>query len=215
LRPARSPAPAHRLPASPFNGAPVDPACLAALDEAARLCAAMGHLLDDDAPDFSDVDLASALGLLSAAFTAQRIFAYAARAGIADPLDRIEPGRAATIRAGMDRPAWALVAAINDVREIGRRYARYFAGHDVILSPTTATAQLPLGWLASGAADVVEIGRRAGAHAPYNAAGAPAMSVPFAQHGKPVGAQFAAAYGREDLLFGLTGAIERAKLWRS
>jgi Asp-tRNA(Asn)/Glu-tRNA(Gln) amidotransferase A subunit family amidase len=203
----------------PFNGASVAPACLAALDEAARLCAAMGHVLDDDAPDFSDVDLPSALGLLSAAFTAERIFAYAARAGIADPLDRIEPGHAAAIRAGMDRPAWALVEAMKVVREIGRRYARYFAGHDVILSPTTATAALPLGWLASDAADVAEIGRRTGAHAPftapYNAAGAPAMSVPFAQDGKPVGVQFAAAYGREDLLFSLAGAIERAKPWRS
>jgi Asp-tRNA(Asn)/Glu-tRNA(Gln) amidotransferase A subunit family amidase len=202
----------------PFNGVEVEPACLAALDEAARLCEAMGHIVDDDAPDFSDVDLPSALGLLSAAFTAERVFAYAARAGVADPLDRIEPGHAAAIRAGMDRPAWAFVEAMNVMREIGRRYARYFAAHDVILSPTTATAELPLGWLASSAADFVEIGRRAGAHAPftapYNAAGAPAMSVPFAQGGKPVGVQFAAAFGREDVLFSLAGAIERAKPWR-
>jgi Asp-tRNA(Asn)/Glu-tRNA(Gln) amidotransferase A subunit family amidase len=201
----------------PFNGAAVDPACLAAVEEAARLCEAMGHHVDDAAPDFSDVDLAGALGLLSAAFTADRIFAYAAGAGVADPLERIEPGHAEALRAGMNRPAHELVAAIHVVREIGRRYARYFEARDVILSPVTATAALPLGWLASGAADCAEIGRRAAAHAPftapYNAAGTPAMSVPFAQGGKPVGVQFAAGYGREDLLFGLAGAIERARPW--
>ena len=202
----------------PFNGADVDQACLDALEEAVRLCTAMGHIVDDDAPDVSDVDLGAALGLLSAAFTADRIADYAARAGIADPLSRIEPGHAAAIRARMDRPASEMAAALNVVREVGRRYARYFEGHDVIVSPVTATSELPLGWLASGAAGFEEIARRAGAHAPftqpYNAAGAPAMSVPFAQSGKPVGVQFAAAYGREDWLFSLAGAIERAKPWR-
>jgi amidase len=199
----------------PFNGAAVEPACLDALEEAARLCEAMGHVVDDDAPDFSDIDLGRALSLLSAAFTADRIAGYAARAGVADPLNLIEPGHADALRSRMNRPASEMAAAFNVVREIGRRYARNFEVHDVIVSPVTATAELPLGWLASNAADFEEIDRRAGAHAPftppYNAAGAPAMSVPFAQAGKPVGVQFAAAFGREDLLFSLAGAIERAK----
>jgi amidase len=201
----------------PFNGVVVEPVCLNALEEAARLCEAMGHVLDEDAPDYSDVDLGGALRLLSAAFTFDRIAAFAARARIADPLSLIEPGHADALRSRMNRPASAVVAALDVVREIGRRYDRYFEGHDVIISPVTATAELPLGWLSSDAADFEEIGRRAGAHAPftapYNAAGAPAMSMPFAQGGKPVGVQFAAAFGREDLLFSLAGAIERAKPW--
>ena len=201
----------------PFNGAAVEPACLAAVDEAARLCEAMGHIVDDDAPDFSDVELSPALALLSSAFTAERVFAFAALAGRSDPLDKIEPGHAASIRSRMNRPAWQVVEAMNVVREIGRRYARYFETHDIILSPTTATAELPLRWLASSE-DFAEIGRRAGAHAPftapYNAAGVPAMSVPFWRDSKPIGVQFAAAVGREDVLFSLAGAIERAKPWR-
>jgi Asp-tRNA(Asn)/Glu-tRNA(Gln) amidotransferase A subunit family amidase len=196
----------------PFNGAVVEQACLDAVDEAARLCEAMGHVVDEEAPDFSDMDIDAARGFLGAAFTADRIRTYAAGAGIADPFALIEPGHAAFIRAHMDRPAEALVAAMNTVREVGRRYERYFLGHDAILSPVTATAELPLGWLTSDGD-----GRRAGAHAPftapYNAAGVPAMSVPFAQGGMPVGVQFAAAFGREDLLFGLAGQIERAKPW--
>ena len=146
----------------------------------------------------------------------ESIDAYAKRTGLSDPLDNIEPGHAAAIRSRLNRPAWELVEAMNVVREIGRRYARYFKRRDFILSPTTATAELPLGWLASNE-DFAETGRRAAAHAPftapYNAAGAPAMSVPFFQNGKPIGVQFAAAVGREGLLFSLAGAIERAKPW--
>ena len=201
----------------PFNGARVEPACLAALEDAAHLCEAMGHDIDDDAPEFSDIELPAALALLSSAFTAERIFGYAARAGVADPLAYVEPGHADALRAHMNRPAHEFVAAMHVVREVGRRYAGYFEHRDVILSPVTATSELPLGWLASNAADFAEIGRRAAAHAPftapYNAAGAPAMSVPFAQGGKPIGVQFAAAFGREDVLFGLAGAVERARPW--
>jgi amidase len=202
----------------PFNGVPVDAICLDAVDEAARLCEAMGHAVDDDAPDFSDVPLGMALGCLSAAYTTDRVFTYGAKKGIADPLSLVEPGHAEYLRSRMNTPATELIAAFRVVREMGRRYSTYFQTHDVILSPVTATAELPLGWLRSDAADFEEISRRSGLHgpftAPYNSAGAPAMSVPFAQGGKPAGVHFAAAYGREDILFSLAGAIERAKPWR-
>lgn len=215
---AEDPAPLRiALQRAPFNGAPVDPLCAAALEEAAALCEAMGHHVEEAAPPIDFNALGAALGLLSGAFTAERIVAHAARAGIADPFDRIEPGHAAFLRATKDRPAQDAVAALDTVRETGRRYAAFMGRWDVILSPVTATPRLPLGWLASGAADFEEIGRRAGLHAPftapYNAAGMPAMSLPFAQGGEPVGVQFAADVGREDTLFRLAGAIERARPW--
>lgn len=202
----------------PFNGAPVDPACLAALDAAAALCADMGHVVEEAAPEIAAEALDRALALLSGAFTAERVAAYGAAAGVADPLSRIEPGHADYLRAMRNRPATEVVAALGTVREVGRRHARFFGAWDVLMSPVTATPTLPLGWLASDAAGFEEIGRRAGLHAPFtapcNAAGIPAMSVPFAEPGAmPVGVQFAAAFGREDLLFRLAGAIERARPW--
>lgn len=56
------------------------------------------------------------------------------------------------------------------------------------------------------------------AHAPFtfpiNAAGCPAMSVPWSiDDDTPTGVQMTAALGREDLLFGLAGQIERARPW--
>ncbi|MDX7951305.1 amidase [Lichenihabitans sp. Uapishka_5] len=199
----------------PFNGASVDPLCLAAVEEAARLCEDLGHHVEDGAPDLSGLDVGDAAGLLSGAFTAERISAFAAQNGIADPLAQLEPLHAAHVRAAMVRSAPDLVAALATMRAVERRVAAFFTRADLILSPVIATPSLPLGWLSS--ADPAERDRRAAAHAPfttvYNRAGVPAMSVPFAQGRTPVGVQFAAALGREDLLFGLAGAIERARPW--
>jgi len=204
------------LQEQPFNGTAVDPACRAALAEAARLMEAMGHIVECATPDLSDLAFGPATALLAGAFTDEKIEALSKAAGIVDPLRLLEPAHAAFVAQSRAHSAKDMVAALEVTRAVARRYAQFFESWDILLSPTTATAQLPLGWLGP---DVPrdEIAQRAAAHAPfmapYNLAGAPAMSVPFPQQGKPVGVQFAAAFGREDLLFSLAGSIERAKPW--
>jgi amidase len=49
----------------------------------------------------------------------------------------------------------------------------------------------------------------------HNVAGTPAMSAPLgtSQDGLPIGSQFAAAKGREDLLYALAYELEAAQPW--
>lgn len=49
----------------------------------------------------------------------------------------------------------------------------------------------------------------------HNVAGTPAMSLPLgmSQNGLPIGSQFAAAEGREDLLYALAYELEAARPW--
>lgn len=97
-----------------------------------------------------------------------------------------------------------------------RRMASWWdGGFDVLVSPVLPHAATPLGLFGEpgGLRRSVEIL----CFTPqFNTTGQPAMSVPLGAtpDGLPVGVQFAAAYGREDLLFQLAGQLERARPWR-
>ncbi len=88
-------------------------------------------------------------------------------------------------------------------------FAELFENVDVLLSPTTPTTAFALGTRTSDplrmyAADVLTT--------PASLAGLPAISIPAGhdEAGLPIGIQAVAAVGREDLLFRVAGALERA-----
>ena len=137
--------------------------------------------------------------------------------GLGDPLPLLEPVHAAWVEEGRRVGGPDLARALAAVQAVGRAYSAFFERYDVILSPVIATPVLPLGLLYGDHGDLDRQVARFEAHAPftfpYNAAGCPAMSVPFDRGGRSLGVQFAAAVGREDLLFALAGQIERARPW--
>jgi amidase len=93
-------------------------------------------------------------------------------------------------------------------------------GFDVLVTPTTTQPPPRLGVMAPDA-DLDQLSSLVGALtrlvAPFNATGQPAISLPlhWTPDGLPVGVQFVAAYGREDLLFRLAAQLEAAQPWQA
>jgi len=199
---------------SAFDGVDVEPVCREAAEETARLCALFGHLVEEAAPRFDGAAFSSAAQLLAGVLTASFVDEFAARNAIGEPLALIEPINAALIEGARRAAPIAVVRAQATIHAVARVYADFFARYDVILSPTIAAETLKIGWL-FGRASRPRSSRGALANlwaftSPYNAAGCPAMSLPFSPPNarRPVGVQFAAALGREDILFALAGQLE-------
>ncbi|WP_344019764.1 amidase [Streptomyces luteireticuli] len=134
----------------------------------------------------------------------------------------LEPVVLACYASGQQVTGTEFIAALSLRNVVSRSLARHFETYDVILTPTMPDVAVPLGTYALGADDLDSLGwvdrlfDRSPYTAAFNVAGTPAMSVPLAYDpgtGLPVGLQFAAGYGREDILFRLAGQLEQACPW--
>ncbi len=134
----------------------------------------------------------------------------------------LEPVTLAGYRYGRQVGAAEFVTALSMRNRVARSLAAFFGSFDVLLTPTVPELPLPLGTYAEGASALDGLGwvERVFDRSPFtvafNVAGTPAMSVPAGSDpgtGLPIGMQFAAGYGREDLLFRLAGQLERAAPW--
>jgi amidase len=98
--------------------------------------------------------------------------------------------------------------------------ARFFAEHDIMLTPTMCSPPTELGVqsLSNPDADAFFIAtkRSIGFTSLFNATGNPAMSVPlhWTASGLPVGVQFVAPFGDEATLFRLAAQLEIARPWK-
>lgn len=199
------------------NGAAIHPDCVEATLKAARLCEALGHHVEDAAPQFDVEAVAQAFAHVFQA----NVMANVGRAtgGRLPDEGQVEPLTLALARRGLEISAPAYIASLQTLQRESRRIARFHEEFDVWLTPTLATPPPPIGRFDSDITDVDLWLERLMGFIPFtylaNVTGQPAMSVPLAMSGDglPVGCHFAARYGEEDLLFALAGQIERAAPW--
>lgn len=195
-----------------------------ALASTARLLESLGHRVEEAKAglgvDWEEFVLASARQWT--ANLAASIDELAAALGRPIDSSTLEPPVLASYHYGQRVGGVQFVAALAIRNRVARSLARYFDGHDVLLTPTLPELPVPLGTHAEGAAALDGLGwlRRLFDLSPFtavfNVAGTPAMSVPVtadAGTGLPIGMQFAAGYGREGLLFRLAGQLEQASPW--
>ncbi|MFC7896946.1 amidase [Streptomyces sp. NPDC057381] len=195
-----------------------------ALSRTVRLLESLGHEVEEAevglGVDWEDFLVANARQW-TANLTAS-VDELAAATGRSVNASTLEEPILASYRYGQEVTAAEFVTALATRNKVARALARYFAGYDMLLTPTLPELPVLLGTHAEGAGRLDGLGwlRRLFDISPFtavfNVAGTPAMSVPVtadAASGLPVGMQFAAGYGREDSLFRLAGQLEQAGPW--
>ena len=199
--------------------AQVHPDCVAAVRDAAALCADLGHEVLEATPAVDGQIVAQAFITLWSAGCAWTVDDWALRSGRTPTPDLFEPLTWALQETGRQRSASAYLLALQDLQRLSRDAARFFVDYDVWLTPTLAEPPVPLGTFDSPPENPLQGLLRAGAYVPFtpicNITGQPAMSVPLYWNGDglPVGSHFIARFGDEATLFRLAAQLEQARPW--
>jgi amidase len=200
------------------SGAPVHADCLAAVQDAARLAASLGHVVEEATPALDNDRVTNAFITLWSAGCAWGIDDWARRTGRTPSPADFEPLTTVLAEMGRRRSAPDLLLALQDLQAVSRTVAAFFTKHDVWLTPTLAEPPLPLGSF-EDPDDVFHGMRRAAAFVPFtpiaNATGQPAMSLPlfWSSDGLPIGTHWIGRFGDEATLFRLAAQLEAARPW--
>ncbi|MGW4030049.1 amidase [Streptomyces sp. NPDC004838] len=203
------------------TGSPVHPDCVAAVEDAARLCESLGHHVEEGTPRLDAAAIA-------------KPFTTVSSVGLAWDIARLErvTGKRATEK-DFEAGTWAMIEsgrsattslneyfdALAELQTLCDRLAAFQEPYDVWLTPTAGAPAPPLGSFASPPDDPTRGMRASAAFLPFtmliNITGQPAMSVPLHWNaaGVPIGTHFVGPYGDEGLLYRLAAQLEAARPW--
>lgn len=200
-------------------GTPVDPECVAAVREAAKLCESLGHHVKEAAPKIDHAVLGRAVFTMISASIAADLRAREAATGIVAGPEMIETVTRAFYDMGTKTTGVDFAQANNDLQAAAASVAEFMNKFDILLSPTLASPPVKLGILGLSPADLNSYYKAVTEFGPFSAlfnqTGQPSMSVPLAMSKSrlPIGVMFSARYGEEATLFRLAGQLERAAPW--
>ena len=202
-----------------MNGCDVHSDCVAAAENAAKLCESLGHDVEIAAPD---VDWEPTASLFSALWSGQFAWIvrdWGRRVGREPEEKYFEPWTWRMWEVGRDTSAADYLLSVQDGQAIARVIARFFESWDILLTPTVAAPPLPIGsfiWTHERRREARAAVAQFSSHTPiFNITGQPAANIPLHWNdaGLPVGTQFAARYGEEATLFRLASQLEAAQPW--
>lgn len=215
----------------------IDEANARAVTDVARLLEGLGHSVEPAKPDVDRDELVRAYFTEVAVGIASEVDDFARMSGRSPRASLFEPGTWFLAQSGRALPALELQRARDAIRRAGRVAAAFHERYDLFLCPTVTHLPVRIGELG------LELLERAGLAALravpvdailrrvlrqfgrfleatpntqlFNQTGQPAISLPLGEHpgGLPIGAQLAAALGREDLLVRVASQLEAAAPW--
>ncbi len=203
----------------------IDPACVQAVEKAAKLLEGLGHEVTEGSPTDAALAAGSAIDIEDT-FLTRWAAGQAAILGTLGMLvgrevtaEDVEPLTWALAEIGKERSAGRYLQDVGVHHVISRMIAGWYqSGFDLLLTPTTARPAQPLGTWDDSGDDPMDAFHEAlpeGAFtAIFNVTGQPAISLPLHEaDGIPIGVQLVAPFGREDLLIQVAAQLERAEPW--
>jgi len=199
----------------------VDPECVQATLEAAKLCESLGHQVILAAPQIDGETYRTYYKRFWAMTATRAITALARGRGVKPDslVSDVEPFNQYLFGVGAKITAADYLIDLNWFHGIGRDIANFLGGFDLWLTPTLGSPPPALGHFDAGThggEDVMERFLQFLSFTTFaNMAGLPSMSVPlyWTPGGLPVGTQFTGRFNGEGTLFQLAGQLEEALLW--
>ncbi|MEW6733501.1 MAG: amidase [Acidobacteriota bacterium] len=201
------------------SGVDIHPDCIAAVQDAAKLCADLGHEVVEFDVKLDSETMTEHFIPLWSANVSLIIDDWARDLGHQPTEELFEPLTWALYQRGHQISAVECLAAIKALQKVSRQVAQLFINYDVLLTPTLASPPLPLGQFEATADNPLQGLFRAAAFVPFtpicNITGQPAMSVPlyWNAEGLPIGSHFISRFGDEATLFRLAAQLEEARPW--
>jgi amidase len=199
-------------------GTPVHADSVAAVEDAAKLLAHLGHEVVNAAPVINGEMMWKSFMTIWAAGVTWTIQNMKDAVGRMPGEGEFEPITMAFDERGKKVTASDYLLSVQYFQILARQIAAFMKNYDVLLTPTLGSPPLPLGSFTPTPEDAVGL-RVATEFVPFtpicNATGQPAMSVPlyWNAEGLPVGTHFIGRYGDEATLYKLAAQLEQARPW--
>ena len=228
----------HSDPALP---ATVHPDCKAAVEDAARLCAELGHQVEEVSPRHDTVALGRAFLIVIGANVAAEIHEGEKLTGRRATSKDFQLTTWITQMLGRAVSGRDLLVALRALQTESRRLVEVYRDYDLVLTPTLGTPPARIGELDPRGADLVaqkvlaalgwsgplantkiidQAAQSTFSFVPFtpvaNFTGQPSMSVPlyWNSEGLPIGVMFTGRPAEETKMFSLAAQLERARPWR-
>jgi len=222
------------------TGTPVADACVAAVEDVARLLEELGHDVVEDGPALDGPAFLRAFLTIIAGEVSADFVEHERLLGRRPRRRELEPATWALGLLGEAISGRDYASALRHVEAVGRTVGAFFEGYDVLLTPTLASPPPLIGTIGPSVAErrllgllgrfgsgrlielagvVDEAAKSTLDFIPwtplYNATGQPAMSVPlhWSDEGLPIGVHLVGRFAREATLFRLAGQLEGARPW--
>lgn len=200
------------------GGAKIDAECRELLEETAKLCAELGHHVEERNPEVDRAAIVPTFVTIAAANTVVNLASHPSKGRPARE-DEVERITWLTAKKGESISSADYVRATQTAHRLGRQMAAFHENCDVLLTPGLASPAVKLGWLDMMMDDVDEYWRRVFEFSPFtvwfNLTGQPGMMLPLGQHsgGLPLAVQLVGRFGDEGTLFRLAAQLEKARPW--